>query len=366
MKSIRILIILALLPFLSIHAQSKITKRTSALSFNISLSDYSFPKLVKDSSINKALKTNDWYKPGKMSVGIGITYWKGLAKWIDFSTSITGIFSNFPENFVKNDKVGQAKFSTQIDALFHIKMFSDKALINPFLTAGAGAGYFSRQLVAYAPLGIGFRFRCTENTFAVLQAQWRTKFTDGINNDYLFYSFSIAQSLFKRKPHTTNVPVEIIVPASPPILYPAKNIVADTTTKYSATQKTISNPEKPEIKKEIIDKVNFVAKHIYFGYASDIIEYVSYKALDEVVNILQQNPAFKLSIAAHADNNGGHERNQLWSDRRAKSVANYFHSKGINQARITYKGYGDTQPIGDNKTEAGRAQNRRVELKLKY
>ncbi len=88
--------------------------------------------------------------------------------------------------------------------------------------------------------------------------------------------------------------------------------------------------------------------------------------MDEVAKILQEKPELKLSVAAHADNRGTYERNLMWSVRRAKAVADYFINKGIAADRISYKSYGDTQPIADNKSEKGRAQNRRVEMKVDY
>jgi outer membrane protein OmpA-like peptidoglycan-associated protein len=56
--------------------------------------------------------------------------------------------------------------------------------------------------------------------------------------------------------------------------------------------------------------------------------------------------------------------NQELSDKRAASVKNYFIAKGIDVTRLSSKGFGETTPIADNKTSAGRAQNRRVEIKL--
>jgi len=56
--------------------------------------------------------------------------------------------------------------------------------------------------------------------------------------------------------------------------------------------------------------------------------------------------------------------NQELSDKRAAAVRKYFVSKGIAESRLTSIGYGESKPIADNKTSAGRAQNRRVEIKL--
>jgi OOP family OmpA-OmpF porin len=82
--------------------------------------------------------------------------------------------------------------------------------------------------------------------------------------------------------------------------------------------------------------------------------------------VLQNNPNLRLSIAAHADSKGTPERNMMWSERRAKAVADYFINNGIAQNRLTYKGYGDTVPVADNNTEKGRSMNRRVEMTLNY
>ncbi|HRP18733.1 MAG TPA: OmpA family protein, partial [Ginsengibacter sp.] len=64
------------------------------------------------------------------------------------------------------------------------------------------------------------------------------------------------------------------------------------------------------------------------------------------------------------DNTGKEDFNQKLSENRAKSVRDYLVSKGIDESRITFAGHGINNPIADNKTAAGRAQNRRVEMTL--
>jgi outer membrane protein OmpA-like peptidoglycan-associated protein len=74
----------------------------------------------------------------------------------------------------------------------------------------------------------------------------------------------------------------------------------------------------------------------------------------------------KLAIDGHTDNVGSDDYNQKLSDSRAASVMNYIVSKGVDASRITAAGHGESMPIADNKTAAGRQKNRRVEMKLSY
>lgn len=85
--------------------------------------------------------------------------------------------------------------------------------------------------------------------------------------------------------------------------------------------------------------------------------------LDKVVKILKENPNMKIEIQGHTDNAGSKESNQKLSEKRANAVMDYLTKKGgIEASRLTAKGYGLTKPAASNKTAAGKAQNRRVQL----
>ncbi len=87
--------------------------------------------------------------------------------------------------------------------------------------------------------------------------------------------------------------------------------------------------------------------------------------LDEVVVTINVSPELqKIEVQAHTDYKGSGEDNIKLSEQRAQSVKNYLVSQGVLEKRLIAKGYGESQPIADNKTEEGRAKNRRVELKV--
>jgi OmpA-OmpF porin, OOP family len=122
----------------------------------------------------------------------------------------------------------------------------------------------------------------------------------------------------------------------------------------------------PVISEEIKKKVDVAAKNILFVTGSAKLQTKSYKGLNEVVQIMKDNPGMSLAIDGHTDNVGAEDKNQTLSDNRANAVKTYLVSKGVEESRITAQGHGEMEPIADNKTAAGRQQNRRSELKLSY
>jgi OmpA-OmpF porin, OOP family len=119
-----------------------------------------------------------------------------------------------------------------------------------------------------------------------------------------------------------------------------------------------------EIKKEIIEKVNYAAEKIQFSSAKVVLLPQSLKVLDDVVKILNENSEINVLIEGHTSTDGTLAYNMKLSEERANTVKNYLQSKGIAASRLTAKGFGPTQPLNSGKTAQERSQNRRVELKL--
>lgn len=86
--------------------------------------------------------------------------------------------------------------------------------------------------------------------------------------------------------------------------------------------------------------------------------------LNQVAQTLASYDQTYIDVLGHTDSTGSDAYNQSLSERRAQSVASYLSARGVAQARMGIRGYGEAQPIASNETEAGRAQNRRVEIKV--
>ena len=84
--------------------------------------------------------------------------------------------------------------------------------------------------------------------------------------------------------------------------------------------------------------------------------------LNSAAAYMKQNPNAHLRVEGYTDSTGGDQHNQSLSVRRAYSVANYLKSQGIDGSRLTGNGFGPARPVDTNSTEAGKADNRRVEL----
>lgn len=107
-----------------------------------------------------------------------------------------------------------------------------------------------------------------------------------------------------------------------------------------------------------------VLNNVFFETDKFDLKNESKPELDKLTNLLKGMPNMKIELSGHTDNTGNKQKNQTLSQNRAKAVYDYLVSNGIAAARLTYKGYGDTQPKAPNTTEEGRRQNRRTEFKI--
>jgi outer membrane protein OmpA-like peptidoglycan-associated protein len=120
-------------------------------------------------------------------------------------------------------------------------------------------------------------------------------------------------------------------------------------------------PKKPSLA-IVTDKEIKILQQIHFAYNKATIRPESYKVVDAVAEILQQNPKIKIEIQGHTDNRGNKRYNQELSERRSNAVMEALIERGIDRSRLRSRGYGMDQPIVPNDTDANRALNRRSQF----
>ncbi|WP_347159680.1 OmpA family protein [Pontibacter chitinilyticus] len=103
---------------------------------------------------------------------------------------------------------------------------------------------------------------------------------------------------------------------------------------------------------------------ILFQTNSAQLQQAAQTDIAQLAETLKKYPDTNILVEGHTDNTGGRELNQRLSEQRAQAVADYAASMGVDRSRMTTKGYAFDQPVADNSTEAGRAQNRRVEIAI--
>jgi outer membrane protein OmpA-like peptidoglycan-associated protein len=120
--------------------------------------------------------------------------------------------------------------------------------------------------------------------------------------------------------------------------------------------------KQAEVIEQAIQKMTISAQSIHFAIGSAKIRPGFYPALDELVQLLKDNPLIHILIQGNTDNSGPVKLNQKLSQERANAVMQYLIQHGIAPQRLQAKGYGETHPVEPNTTSGARAINRRVNI----
>lgn len=413
---------------------------TKAPSFGIhfALNDFQTAADIRSMGLSNVLKANQWSKTSRMRGGLGFTYLQGMGNHLDFSAMLTGSYVAYP---VPNKNLdGNQELLLEAAAAANLKLLSDKYYVNPFITVGVGASKFKGYYAAMMPIGVGLQIRTFENTFLMVNSQYRIPVTDNAAYHF-FHSFGIVRSFPKKVDPVIEVPVVPVVtdrdgdgvvdaddkcPDTPglaslqgcpdrdgdgiadaddkcpdvaglskyqgcpipdtdkdgindeqdkcptvpgvaryqgcPIPDGDGDGVNDEEDKCPTRPGPASNQGCPEIAKEVIEKVNYAAKNVFFATGSYKLLTKSNKSLNDVAALMKADESLMLDIDGHTDDVGASDKNQILSENRAKAVKDYLVKQGVAESRLFSTGYGEDKPVADNKTAAGRAKNRRTEM----
>ena len=378
-----------------------------------------------------------------MDFGLGISYWKGLSKTIDFSTKLNVLFHNYSA-VDRAELLYKKEVGIELEPTLNIRPYGDNSLIAPFLTTGIGGGYYSGKFGAYLPAGVGIQVNFKSTTYLFVQAAYRWTLDHAVLKDNVLYSLGFAQNIGREKAKVMMAPPPPVVldrdgdgvldaddkcPDTPglaalqgcpdrdgdgiadgddkcpdvagiakyqgcpipdtdgdgindeedkcptvkgvaryqgcPIPDTDGDGVNDEEDKCPSRPGPVSNQGCPVIAKEVIEKVNFAAKNVFYATGSYKLLPKSFKSLNAVADLMKTDESLMIDIDGHTDAQGSDEKNQVLSDNRAASVKNYLISKGIAESRLKSTGYGETKPVADNTTAAGRAKNRRTEMTVR-
>lgn len=422
--------------------------RSGELGVSFNVYDLKTAQRIRTTSLSSVISNKQWGKLGESFPGLGIHYFKGITKNIDFAGTFSTAFMNYP---IKNRSFGNDKLFMALDAAAQFKLLSEKYLLQPYASLGVGAHKFRSYYGAFIPVGVGMNLDLSNEAKFFFSSQYRVPVTTGSSNYHFFHALGITGRIGKKRE------VKEITPPPPPLPPPPKDSdgdgipddkdkcptvpgvakyegcpVPDTDNdginddndkcptvaglaKYQGcpvpdTDKDGINDEDdkcptipgvaryqgcpvpdtdgdgindeedkcptvpgvaaqqgcPEITDEVKKTLSYAANNVYFITASTKLSSLSEKGLNEVVKILNDNKSLKLKIDGHTDYVGTEEYNLNLSNGRAASVKAYLVGKGINAGRLESEGFGETTPIADNKTAAGRQKNRRVEMKVYY
>ena len=303
-------------------------------------------------SVNYTVTDKDWGTDDGYGVGIG------LGKPVSDNWNIELNATYATQGFKSANTTGRVQNSAVMaDALY---FFNRNPGFSPYALIGAGdvqtryTGVSENNLAAN--VGLGFMTWMHDIAF---RADVRYRYIDGVAGGTNSFSpqdwiasaglvIPLGAKPVEPAPYVAPAPAPYVAPAPAPYVAPAPEPVP-------APQPEVARPAAHT-------KVIFEGTNFEFNKAT--LRPAGKAKLDDNVKLLNQYPDIDAEISGHTDSIGSHKSNQKLSEKRAMTVKKYMESKGIAASRMTTKGYGETKPVASNKTTAGRAENRRVEIEI--
>lgn len=302
--------------------------------------------------------------------GAGVALGKPISQHLNLELSLTGSSMDY--------KTGPGDYRLMglgVDALYLLNRDAD---FTPYGVLGAGVlhtkipGASDSGLMAN--VGVGVMKRLTDNMALRADARYRwdgnaaNAFTANNFGDFIVsvgLNIALGQKA-EPKPvaQPAPEPMPVAQPAPEPMPAPAPEPKPEPVVQPEPAP-VLKTKQAAQLEEAKSGDVVTILEGVNFEFDSARLRPDAIQILDEAVLVLNHRKDMDVDVVGYTDSTGTKQYNQGLSERRAKSVYDFFVSKGIAADRLTTQGFGETKPIASNKTREGRAKNRRVELRVK-
>ena len=284
----------------------------------------------------------------------------GEEKAIELPAGLVYTITSSAKNYQKDTLVLDLKNTPQRKEAFVIAMEAKKVPVNISL---GGLGDGKKRKIKIKNERTGETIEADDNQTLLLRSGERYKVIVNSEKGYAYSSSEIDltnadEESSESEAASSSTAVASAADANAPAGIKTRAIAAENEG-VTATGNGISI-EIPMVKLETGTQITM--EHILFETSSAELDTTSFVELNQLVDMLNNNPDLRIEIAAHTDDVGSESINQSLSQQRAQSVADYLESKGIADARFAVKGYGESKPRVPNDSAENRAKNRRVEF----
>jgi OOP family OmpA-OmpF porin len=306
----------------------------------------------------------------------------GLSFGRHFSPNWSAEF-NFNETELLNATSGASGLDMRALSVDVLRYFNRDSRFAPYLTVGAGAIRNEPVRVArgqnedfMAQAGLGALVKLYESdtgSFSLrpeIKARWDDAGAQGYLRDYigtlgLQFSFGRAPVLAAKpapEPLPAPAPVQAAAPAAPaPPPPPPAPVDGDNDGVLDNRDQCLGTPAGTLVDNTgCPQRGSITLKGVTFEHDSAQLTADSRPILAGVAADLKRYPRLRVEVQGHTDSSGADQYNLALSDRRANSVREFLVAEGVAASQVTARGYGEAQPVADNRTAEGRATNRRV------
>ncbi|MEO7445762.1 MAG: hypothetical protein ABIT96_11310 [Ferruginibacter sp.] len=193
----------------AVSAQDMDYKKPPTIAVHLALNDFQTAADVRKNGLGDVLAKGNWTSTKRMYAGLGISYMRGISNLLDFATTLTGSYVNYPVPNTIGD--GQNHLLLEAVATANLKLLPDNFCVVPYITAGLGASKYKGYYGAIMPIGLGIQAKVIDQATLFINTQYRIPVTTTTGAYHLYHSFGIGFTMPKK---VMTPAVDVTMPAS--------------------------------------------------------------------------------------------------------------------------------------------------------